>query len=132
MKYLVDAHIFIWLIFNANKINQQQLQVLNNATGNIYISNISFWEIALKYHKGKLNLSGFLPEKLPEVAEKLGLKIIDISAQTMASSHQLSAVKTHKDPFDRMLIWFCIENNYTFVSTDNKLDEYKQQGLKWI
>ncbi|CAC9620634.1 hypothetical protein [uncultured Gammaproteobacteria bacterium] len=50
----------------------------------------------------------------------------------MANSYQLPSVKKHKDPFDRLLVWLCLQNNWTLLSADNKLNEYTQQGLKWI
>ncbi|CAB5500433.1 hypothetical protein BTHERMOSOX_235 [Bathymodiolus thermophilus thioautotrophic gill symbiont] len=130
--YIIDTHIFLWLIKYPEKINPHQLQILQNARENIYISNISFLEIALKFQKGKLELFGFSPEQLVKIAKKMNLKIIDIDAQTMANSHQLPPVKKHKDPFDRLLVWLCLQNNWTLLSADNKLNEYTQQGLKWI
>ncbi|MBE8189500.1 MAG: type II toxin-antitoxin system VapC family toxin [Candidatus Thioglobus sp.] len=132
MKYIVDTHIFIWLIRSAEKLTPQQLQVLKNASDNIYIVNISFWEIAIKHSVGKLDLFGFAPDELPKVAQELNLKIIDINSQTMANSYKLQQIPKHNDPFDRLLIWFCIENNYTFISADNKLNAYQKQGLLWI
>ena len=132
MKYIIDTHIFIWLIKHPKKISKEQVIALKNPNNQIYISNISFWEISLKYNKGKIDLLGFSPNDLPIVAKELNLKIMDIDAQTMANSYQLTKVEQHKDPFDRMLIWFCIQNNHTFISNDDRLNEYKQQGLKWI
>ncbi|SFV87011.1 hypothetical protein MNB_SUP05-SYMBIONT-4-1095 [hydrothermal vent metagenome] len=132
MKYLIDTHILIWLIKYPKKISKQQIAVLQNPENQIYISNINFWEVALKSSKGKLDLFGFSPSDLPRIATELNLKIVDINAQTMADSYQLLPIKNHKDPFDRLLIWFCIQNNYTFISNDSKLHPYEEQGLKWI
>lgn len=132
MNYLIDTHIFLWIIGGKNKLSKQQIKILEEANDNIYISNISFLEIALKFQKGKLNLSGFSPDELPKVAEDLGLRILNLDTNIMASSHQLPTVDKHKDPFDRLFIWYCIQNHYTFISSDNKLHNYEKQGLKWI
>ncbi len=132
MNYVVDTHILLWLIKEPAKISKQQLQVLQNPNNQIFISNISFWEITLKYNTGKLNLQGFLPHDLPQVAVNLGLTILNIDAQTMADCYQLSQVDQHKDPFDKLLIWLCINHNYTLVSTDTQLEPYKKHNLKWI
>ncbi|WXU00065.1 MAG: hypothetical protein Ctma_0773 [Catillopecten margaritatus gill symbiont] len=132
MNYLIDTHILVWLIKYPKKISQQQLNIFQNSENKIYISNISFWEIALKSNKGKMEILGFNPDDLPIIAKELGLKILDINSQTMANSYQLSAVEKHKDPFDRLLIWHCIQNHYTFISSDSKLHNYEKQGLKWI
>ncbi len=132
MKYMIDTHIFIWLIKSPEKISKKQIIALQNPNHQIYISNISFWEIALKYNKGKIDLLDFRPDDLPIIAKELNLKIIDINTQTMANSYQLNPVDKHKDPFDRMLVWFCIQNHHTLISTDNKLHVYEKQGLQWI
>lgn len=38
----------------------------------------------------------------------------------------------HKDPFDRILIWKCINDNITLISQDKKFSQYKEYGLKFI
>jgi PIN domain nuclease of toxin-antitoxin system len=35
-------------------------------------------------------------------------------------------------PFDRMLIYQCIKNEYIFVSKDTKIETYKEDGLEYI
>lgn len=32
----------------------------------------------------------------------------------------------HKDPFDRLLICQAIENNFTFITEDGKIFDYKE------
>jgi PIN domain nuclease of toxin-antitoxin system len=50
----------------------------------------------------------------------------------MASFHQLKRVEKHKDPFDRLIIWYCINNDFILVSKDGKFSEYSSLGLKVI
>lgn len=38
----------------------------------------------------------------------------------------------HKDPFDRFLIWEAIQNDFIFISVDEKMDLYIKEGLKVI
>ncbi|CAC9433685.1 hypothetical protein [uncultured Gammaproteobacteria bacterium] len=132
MNFVIDTHIFLWMFTNSKRINAEKLDILKNPQNNILLTNLSFWEIAIKYNIGKIKLKGETPDNLPNIAKELDLEIINIDAQIMANSYQLSPVEKHKDPFDRMLIWFCIQNNYTFMSNDDKLHEYEKQGLKWI
>lgn len=132
MSYLLDTHILLWLIADDSKIKKSQLDALKNINNDIYISNISFLEIALKYQKGRLALSGLYPENLLEIVKDFQINIVDINAEIMATLHKLPQTKNHKDPFDRLLIWFCIQNNYTFISSDTKLQEYEPLGLQWL
>lgn len=130
MKYfLIDTHVFLWLAFDPSRIEEKKLALLSDPKNRVCVSNITFWEISLKYQLGKLGLEGVCPNQLPPLAEKMGLEIIDVAADVMASFYQLSLVEGHKDPFDRMIIWQCICDGATLISKDRKFSEYKVHGL---
>ncbi len=76
-----------------------------------------------------MEISGFQPEDIPEICTKIGFDIIELSAADSSSYHQLKAVH-HKDPFDRMLIWQAIRNNYTLISADEQVNKYRSEGLR--
>ena len=131
-RYLIDTHIFLWLLFDPDNIDTTKLQILKNPKNKIYIVSIAFWEISLKYNLGKLELNGFTPDELPKLAKKMGLEVLEIDKDTMASFYKLPKVDTHKDPFDRIIIWKCINDNLMLISQDRKFSEYEQLGLKSI
>ncbi|MBD3822465.1 MAG: type II toxin-antitoxin system VapC family toxin [Thiotrichales bacterium] len=128
-SFVIDTHIFLWLTFDPSKVDASKLAILKNPKNKVYVPNVSFWEIALKYQLGKLDLQGVLPTQLPDLAEKMGLDVLDITAETMASFFNLPKVDNHKDPFDRMIIWHCICNKATLISQDKKFPEYQKYGL---
>lgn len=132
MNYIIDTHIFLWLIFDHKKIPQDKLDVLENPNNIIHITSISFWEISLKFNLGKLELKGVNPEELPTIAREMDLTIIDIDSNTMSSFYKLKKITHHKDPFDRLIIWQCISNKYPLISQDNKFDQYSELGLSFI
>ena len=132
MKYIIDTHIFLWLLFEPEKTDKTKLEILENPENSIYITSINFWEISLKFALGKLELNGLKPDDLPDCAFKMGLKILDIDSKNMASFHQLKRIEKHKDPFDRLIIWYCISNDFILVSKDGKFSEYSSLGLKVI
>ncbi|SFP50887.1 type II toxin-antitoxin system VapC family toxin [Hydrogenimonas thermophila] len=129
-KYLIDTHIFLWLVFDPEKVNTKKLEILKDPQNKIFIASISFWEISLKYNLGKLSLSGLTPDELPKVAQKMGIDTLEIEKEVMASFYKLPKVQTHKDPFDRIIIWQCINDNITLISQDRKFSEYESFGLK--
>ena len=57
--------------------------------------------------------------------------VLLVSAVSLNYSH-LPLFENHKDPFDRMLIYQCIKNDYTLVSKDDKMEFYEKEGLKCI
>jgi PIN domain nuclease of toxin-antitoxin system len=130
MSYVIDTHIFLWLLFEPKRVPINVLDILKNPTNYIAITSISFWEISLKFNLGKLELNGTTPEELPKLAEKMGLAIEQIATQEMASFHKLEKTKKHKDPFDRIIIWHCITHERMIISLDGKFDSYEEFGLK--
>ena len=130
MKYVIDKHIFLWLLFEPKKIPDHIIELLSNAANHIAITSISFWEISLKFNLGKLELHGVLPDELPKLAQKMGLDIEEIGADEMAGFYKLPKHDKHKDPFDRIVIWHCITIDAILVSYDGKFEDYESDGLK--
>lgn len=130
MKYLIDTHIVLWLLFNPAKISDDKLSILEDPENEIYVSSLSFWEISLKYGLGKLDLSGVLPQDLPELVQKMDINILETHAEEFTGYHKLARVDKHKDPFDRMIIWQAICHDFVLISVDNKFKVYTKFGLK--
>ena len=61
----------------------------------------------------------------------MGLKLIDLTVKETATLYKLSS-EYHKDPFDRILIWQAIKNDFTFISDDKNIKKYISEGLKVI
>ncbi len=131
-RLIIDTHIFLWLVFDPTKIEKVKLDMLKSPKNRIYVTSITFWEISLKYNLGKLELEGYIPDELPLLADKMGIDIMPIDVDTFASFYKLPRPESHKDPFDRIIIWKCIEEKITLVSKDRKFPEYEQYGLKII
>jgi PIN domain nuclease of toxin-antitoxin system len=128
MSYLLDTHYLLWAISDSKKISGKIKNLISDPDQYIYVSVISLWEISLKSALGKIEISGFKPEEIPEICAKIGFEIIALSAADSSSYHHLKAVH-HKDPFDRMLIWQAIRNNYILVSDDKEIKKYNSEGL---
>lgn len=129
MKYLIDTHILLWLLFSPKKLSRDYKSIILDANNQVFVSLISFWEISLKFSLGKLQLSNITPDKLPKIVEKSGIKTLDLSAETLSSFYSLPKLK-HKDPFDRMIIWEAITNKCKLISVDKDFEKYKPYGLQ--
>jgi PIN domain nuclease of toxin-antitoxin system len=131
MSYLLDTHALIWAIKERKKLSPLVIETLENADNSVFVSSITFWEIALKFSVGKLDLINIMPDDFPEESLKIGFQLISLSPNESASYHKL-LLTNHKDPFDRMLIWQAIERNLILITKDNNLDQYKIAGLKTL
>ena len=131
LKYMLDTNTLLWAIGNTKELSKAAVQTIKNPNNEISASAVSLWEISLKYNIGKLEV-GFSIEKIPEYCEKMGIELIPLDPIDTLNCIKLPSETTHKDPFDRMLIYQCIKNNYTLISRDSRIKLYKEYGLNCI
>lgn len=129
MNYMLDTHAFLWALFDSEQLSETALSIIMDPDNSVFISLVSFWEIACKYNAGKLSLHNISPEALPKYAEKAGFEILGPSSYEVSSSCRLPVLK-QRDPFDRLIIWQCISNNICMISKDPDLTEYGKHGLQ--
>ena len=128
MKYLLDTHTLLWVLFEDEKLSEKARAAIKNSDNEIYVSTITYWEISLKYSISKIELEGITPEQLPQKAKEIGIKTLEVSEYEASTFYKLPKVK-HKDPFDRMIIWQAINRNITLISKDKKMSGYQKFGL---
>jgi PIN domain nuclease of toxin-antitoxin system len=118
----------LWSLFSPEKISRHAAKTIKESENRIFVSTITFWEIALKFSLAKLELEGITPDELPEFAEKMNFELLSLSAGDAATFYHLPRI-THKDPFDRMLIWQAIREKMVMISKDRKIAAYEDYGL---
>jgi PIN domain nuclease of toxin-antitoxin system len=129
MNYLLDTRAFLWAAFSTDKLSTKAREAIRSAENQVCISSVSFWEISLKYTLGKLELTDCTPADMPEIAAQMGIDIIQLGATETASFYRLPKI-AHKDPFDRMIIWQAIQQQFVLISKDANFPGYRQSGLK--
>ena len=132
MNYLIDTHAFIWTISYSNKLSKLTREIIASNENNIYVSVISFWEIALKVSIKKFYLEGIIVSELPECAREMDFRILDLNSHDSSSFSGLPFMDNHKDPFDRMIIWQAIANNMKLISNDGLFEQYKKHDLQLV
>jgi PIN domain nuclease of toxin-antitoxin system len=129
MISLLDTHSLLWAIVSPSKLSGRIRSLIAEPSNDIHVSTVSFWEISLKVSIGKLVITGCSPEQLVGSARQMGLTISAPSAEESAGFHRLPRT-AHKDPFDRMLVWQCLQRRWVFISRDRHLDSYRALGLE--
>ena len=130
MEYLIDTHVFIWALMDTKKIPKKTFEILEDENNTVYISSISFWEIAIKVQSKKLELHGINVLQLPHIAKQLNFTILDPQTYDYVSISQIPLKENHHDPFDRMLIQQAIRNDLVLISKDEKFQQYEENGLQ--
>ena len=131
MKLLLDSHALIWCVCDPPSLSRRAQESLRDPENSVYFSAVSIWEIALKFAIGKLILEGVTPEQLRLAGLDMGFTELPLVAETAAGFHQLPR-ESHKDPFDRMLVWQAITGGYWLVSKDEALKVYEPQGIELL
>jgi PIN domain nuclease of toxin-antitoxin system len=132
VKCLLDTHSFIWATTDSNKLSKEATRIIENVNNEVCISVVTFWEMSVKHSVGKMNFGNLAVEDFIELAQKSKFSIVELPASVAATAHRLPWRKNHKDPFDRMLIWKAMQNNFHLVSKDSDFLLYSDLGLKLI
>ena len=130
MDYLIDTHVFIWALLDTKKIPKKTFKILEDENNNIFISPISFWEIAIKHQSKKLELKGINVLQLPHIARQINFSVLAPQTYDYVSIGHIPLKENHHDPFDRMLIQQAIRNNLILISKDEKFRQYEENGLQ--
>ena len=98
---LLDTHIFLWWLFNDERMPLQVSSYIKNIENDIYVSAASVWEISTKFRIGKLPEASSVAKDVHFWIDKAGFQALSISSEhaQLAGSWDLP----HRDPFDRML-----------------------------
>lgn len=131
MRLLIDTHVFIWALTDPKRLHATAKAAITNTENELYVSSVSFWEIAIKLRSKRLAPIGHAPSSLVEAAESMGFIPIELTPVEAATQGSL-AEDTHFDPFDRMLIWQAIQRDMILVSKDPEFEKFKSDGLRLL
>ncbi len=116
MSLLLDTHIFIWFELGSTRLPRQTRALILRTDQTVYVSAVSFWEIAIKRRAGKLLYDG----SPRAAASDAGFIELGIDA---ADAERAGALDwSHRDPFDRMLVAHCLNRDLTLVTADARLE----------
>lgn len=100
-RYLLDTHAALWWWTDPAPLGNGARAAIAEASGDVFVSVASVWEIAIKTQSGKLKvIDNFEQDYLPlmRANEFRSLGITDV--------HALKAgflESPHRDPFDRLI-----------------------------
>ena len=123
MKYLLDTHTILWYLFGDSRLPKSTKYIIEANT--CFYSYASFWEIAIKQSKKKLEFTRTVYE-IDEMCRRAGFIKLPITLDDFNRIRNLPFQENivHNDPFDRILISKAIENDLTIVTTDENIPLY--------
>jgi len=118
MKYLLDTHVILWWVTEPKKIAPKARKIIADKRNVIFLSSVSFWEMAIKQSIGRL----LIPGNILDILNAENFELLSLSAQDALSVSDLLFI--HPDPFDRMLIMQAKLHDLVLITADAVLAEY--------
>ena len=119
MKYLLDTCAFLWVAQQPTMLSRLATAAIDDAGNELYVSDVSIWEITLKHSAGRLPLPGAPRRWIPAKLSYHQLRPLGLDHAALYRSGELPRV--HPDPFDRLLAAQAIEAGMTILSPDTPL-----------
>lgn len=95
----------------------------------VFVSDVSIWEMVLKSQLGKMNLRGGVSGFVADEFEKNQYAPLPIARRHVLRVEELPAL--HRDPFDRLLIAQAIEEGLPIVTKDSQIQLYGAVQTIW-
>jgi PIN domain nuclease of toxin-antitoxin system len=129
---VIDTHIWLWWLSNPEKLSKLASEHIDNEikNGQIIISTISTWEMAMLIAKGRLKMSIGISDWIAATESLPFVKFSRVDNKIALQSVQLPG-KLHNDPADRIIIATAITMNASVVTSDRKIIAYPVVRSIW-
>lgn len=124
MRLLLDTCVFLWLATEPSRLSQAATNALDDEQNELFLSDVSIWEITLKHKAGKLPLPDAPRVWVPEELQFHGIQSVPIVSEAMFVAVELPG--DHRDPFDRLIGAHAQLGGFQLVSPD---DAFKTLGI---
>ncbi|UKI52825.1 MAG: type II toxin-antitoxin system VapC family toxin [Treponema sp.] len=125
MKYLLDTNALIFSLCNPNELSKSARKIIT-LERELFVSVVSFWEIAIKQSIGKLAIESDIP-RIEEICKERGIQVISILSEEIEGIKKLP--KFHNDPFDRIIISQALQNDFCIITRDTIIPKYPVKTL---
>ena len=131
---VLDTHALVWWVNSDSHLSAKARkaieQEMTQEEGQILISSITAWEIALLVEKRRLTLTMNVTDWLSVVADIDGVRFVPLDIDIAVQSVRLPG-KFHPDPADRFITALARHYSVAVVTSDTKIREYKYVKSIW-
>lgn len=129
---VLDTHTLVWWVSGDPLLSKRARTAIEREQpdGDIIVSSISAWEIAMLVERGKLVLSMDVASWLSTVAQIDAVHFLPVDVEVATKSVDLPG-DFHKDPADRMIVATARKLAVPLVTKDDKIRAYAHVKTVW-
>lgn len=130
---MLDTHALLWWVSGDNtRLSEVASKLIDTElkSGEIIVSSISAWEIAMLIERGRLALSKDVSEWLALVAQIEGLRFAPADNDIGVASTRLPG-DFHNDPADRIIVATASKFSAALVTADERIRAYRHVKTPW-
>lgn len=130
---VLDTHTLIWWVSgDTAQLSAAAMGIINaeQSDGEILVSSITAWEIAMLVAKERIALSMDVAQWLDVVSQIDNVRFVPIDNEISVKSTELPG-EFHKDPADRMIVATARKFAAPLVSADEKIRSYPHVKTIW-
>jgi PIN domain nuclease of toxin-antitoxin system len=130
---VLDTHVLVWWVTGlTTELSRKARDAIDRESvgGEILISTISSWEIAMLVERGRLQLTMDVDRWLDVVAEIEAVRFVPVNNRIAVKSVTLPG-EFHKDPADRIIVATARDVAAPLVTADEKILQYAHVATVW-
>jgi PIN domain nuclease of toxin-antitoxin system len=129
----IDTHVLIWLATGARQmISRKAMRRIGEElrNGEIWVSAISAWEIAMLVERDRLVLALDVESWLGKVSEIDAIRFQPVNNKIAIESLRLPG-DSHKNPADRSIVATARTMGLALINADEKIQNYPHVNTIW-
>jgi PIN domain nuclease of toxin-antitoxin system len=127
---VLDTHVWLWMVDGErSQLTAQAIQEIDDASrrGDIVVSAISVWEVAMLEAKGRISLSRPVDDWVRSALHAPGSRLLPLTPEIAIESTRLPG-SAHGDPADRILIASARVTGGQLATRDRVILDYAEGG----
>jgi PIN domain nuclease of toxin-antitoxin system len=119
--YLLDTHTWFWFLIGSDRLPTGLKDLIDEETGDCWLSPISVWELALLAHRGRVRINEPFRDWFNRAMESLPLREASMNFEVALASREIEL--PHEDPADHFLAATALVYDLELLTVDKRLTE---------
>lgn len=129
---VLDTHTLIWWVNGDKQLSAKAKKAIESELpdGDVFVSAISAWEVAMLVAKGRLALTMDIDDWLETIAAIEGVSFVPVNTAVAVQSVRLPG-EFHSDPADRIIVALARHYSVSLVTANTNIRAYRHVKTIW-